>query len=356
MELALYHPDGGFYASGGGAGRRADFLTSPETGPLFGAVVARALDAWWSELGHPDPFVVAEVGAGVGTLARDVLAAGPACGPALRYVLVERSAALRSQQARHLVLDPPVWALGPVGPSEGDYPSPVRGVGPVATSLAELPAQRFAGVVLANELLDNLPFRLLERTGQRDGWSEILVGEREGRLVEVPLPAPERLAVQAERHAPDAPAGGRIPLQEEAGAWLRHAVAVLERGRIAVLDYADTTPSLARRPWRDWVRTYRAHGRGAGPLEDPGNQDITCEVAVDQLSRVRPPSADRTQAEFLTAHGLEQLVEEARAAWRSRAAVGDLAAVRSRSRLTEAAAVAGPTGLGAHRVLEWVVG
>src|SRR5436190_1620189 len=90
MELALYHPEHGFYSAGGGAGRGADFLTSPEVGPLFGRVLARALDAWWRDLGEPDPYVVVEVGAGAGTLARHVLDAGPECAPALRYVLVER--------------------------------------------------------------------------------------------------------------------------------------------------------------------------------------------------------------------------------------------------------------------------
>ena len=45
VEACLYDPDGGFYAAGGAAGRRGDFITSPEVGPLFGAVVARWLDA-----------------------------------------------------------------------------------------------------------------------------------------------------------------------------------------------------------------------------------------------------------------------------------------------------------------------
>ena len=95
VELALYDPDGGFYELGGRAGRRGDFLTSPEVGPLFGAVIARALDTWWAGLGCPDPYVVVEAGAGAGALARSVLDAAPSCAPALRYVLVERSAALR---------------------------------------------------------------------------------------------------------------------------------------------------------------------------------------------------------------------------------------------------------------------
>src|SRR3954464_13105765 len=99
---ALLYGDGGFFASGGGAGRRSDFLTSPEVGPLFGAVVARALDAEWEPLGRPDPFVVMEAAAGRGALAKSVLDASPACAPALRYVCVERSATLRTSIAQLL--------------------------------------------------------------------------------------------------------------------------------------------------------------------------------------------------------------------------------------------------------------
>ena len=44
------------------AGRRGDFLTSPEVGPLFGAVLARFLDAEWERIGRPDPFTVVDAG------------------------------------------------------------------------------------------------------------------------------------------------------------------------------------------------------------------------------------------------------------------------------------------------------
>ncbi|MER3452968.1 MAG: hypothetical protein C4344_04775, partial [Acidimicrobiia bacterium] len=84
-------------------------------------------------------------------------------------------------------------------------------------------------------------------------------------------------------------------------------------------------------------------------------QDITCEVAVDQLTAVRPPTADRDQAAFLRAFGIEELAAGARAVWRARAHLGDLEAVRARSRVHEAEALTDPTGLGAFRVLEWVV-
>jgi len=368
VDLALYHPVLGFYGRGQGAGRNRDFLTSPEVGPLFGAVVARALDAWWADLGRPDPFVVVEAGAGVGTLAASVVAAGPSCAPALRYLLVERSEVLRRHPSPGLHLEPASLVLGPAADDEdGDGPRPDHGPVRLA-SLAELPVGPFDGVVIANELLDNLAFGLLQRSGhasagrdrqQRDrnrsglGWDEVRVG---GDMAEVLVPASPDLAAEADRWAPEAPEGSRIPLQRAAGAWLRAALTCLRRGRVVVIDYADTTPRLARRPWTEWNRTYRAHGRGGGALADLGAQDITCEVAVDQLAGVRRPVSDCSQADFLAAHGIDDMVAEARRTWHERAAIGDLAALAARSRVTEAAALTDPDGLGAFRVVEWEVG
>jgi SAM-dependent MidA family methyltransferase len=355
LELALDT----FYDSGGQAGRgrgrgRGDFVTSPEVGPLFGAVVASALDSWWRSLGEPDPFVVVEAGAGVGTLARDVLAASPRCAPALRYVLVERSERLRSQHAAMVPLEPPGWVLGPrVEGDDEEEPGPQPRSGPMCASLAELPAQRIVGVVLANELLDNMPFLLLRRT--QAGWDEVRVGEQDGALVNWPVPAEESLARLADRFAPDAPVGGWIPLQRAAQQWLTSALGLVERGRVVVLDYADATASMAsRQPW-EWVRTYRDHAPGDDPLSALGLQDVTCEVAVDQLAAVRALASDTAQADWLRLHGLDQLVGEARAAWDAAAAAPDIAALAARSRVTESGALTDPAGLGAFRVLEWTL-
>ena len=321
-------------------------------GGLFGAVLARALDAWWHELRRPDPFVVVEAAAGTGTLARAVLDAAPACASALRYVLVERSDVLREQQVGMVPLEPPHWVLGPTE-DEDDMVVSVKGSGPLFTSLAELPAQPVTGVVLANELLDNLPPLLLERCDGR--WCEVRVGEDDGRFTEVVVPASPELADEAARLAPEAADGARIPVQHQAQDWLRRALASVERGRVVLVDYADITPSMAARPWTEWLRTYRAHGRGGHPLDEPGSQDVTCEVAIDQLSRVRPLAADRSQADFLRAHGIDELASAAQAAWQERAHIGDLEALRHRSRAGEAAALTDPTGLGAFHVLEWTV-
>ena len=187
--------DGGFFEVGRGAGRAGrDFVTSPEVGALFGALVAGAIDDWWDGLGSPDPWFVIEAGAGRGRLAADVLAVAPRCATALRYLLVERSAALRDAQRDLVTLEPREDAVGPTALVDDDDDAvPVTGAGPIVVSLAELPVVPLDGVVFANELLDNLPFRVVERTA--DGWSEIRVGvDADGAFVEVLLPAAADLA------------------------------------------------------------------------------------------------------------------------------------------------------------------
>ena len=389
MEAALYDPDRGFYVTGGSAGRRGDFVTSPEIGPLFAAVWARALDRWWEELGRPDPYVVVEAAAGAGTLARDILAAGPACAPALRYVLVDRSAALREAQIGRLPLELPAFVLGPAdtecAEADDDDGRIIRGTGPMVTSLADLPAVPFTGIVLANELLDNMALDLLE--WRHGGWNEVRVAaaaDRAGsadvpaappshqdrlaevaaappaardRLVEVLVPAPPEVAAMADRLVAVRPAeGARIPIQRAAGDWLRRALSLVERGRVVVVDYHDTTAALAASVPASWLRTFRQHQAGLSPLQAPGSQDITCVVAHDQLAGIRTPTSIRSQADWLAGHGLDQLVDAARATWRERAAIGDLEALKARSRVHEGEALSDPEGLGGFGVLEWIVG
>lgn len=344
VEAALYDPDGGFYATGGRAGRRGDFLTSPEVGPLFGAVVAAALDRWWDDAGRPSWFAVVEAGAGPGTLARTILAAEPECAPALRYVLVERSAAQRAGHSQHLALEDPAAAFA--SPPEidddhgGDRAAPPSG--PIVVSVPDLPRLPGPVVVLANELLDNLPVGLAERTAV--GWAEVRVGLDGEQLVEVLVPT-------SDVALPEVPVGARVPVPRAAAEWVRDARSLAgPAGRVVVIDYAATTADLGARPWTEWVRTYRQHARGGPPLDALGTQDITCEVAYDQID---PSAAVSTQADWLRRHGIDELVAEGRAIWRERAAIGDLAAVRARSRVTEADALLDPAGLGGFLVLEW---
>jgi len=340
VKACLYDSAGGFYTRPGGGragGRSGHFLTAPEVGPLFGAVLARALDSWWSELGEPDPFTVIDWGAGPGTLARTVLAAEPGCraAGALRLVLVELSPAQRDLHPEH----------------------------PLVTSLPRMseafPQGVPAGVVVANELLDNIPFDVVRRTA--GGWEELRVTVEDGasgRFSLVATPASPELVTGL----PEVAAGVRVPVQRAARSWVAEARKVLGRGRILALDYGAATDALAERAGRSddpaaglgWLRTHRDHDDGRRWLAEPGSCDITADVALDQVQADHPAEVC-TQAEFLSAHGIDELVAEGRAEWTERAGVGDLAALRARSRTREAEALLDPAGMGAFNVLLWTV-
>ncbi len=348
MDAALYG-EGGFFSAGHGAGRAGrDFVTSPEVGPLFGVCVARALDRMWHALDDPDPFLVIEAGAGNGRLAREVLRAGPKCLPALRYVLVERSAQLRAEQRERLPLEPVDEALGPfVRRADDDQPEPERGAGPVFTSIEDLPALSATGaVVLANELLDNLPFGIAQYDGER--WLEVRVAHGDEGFVEVLVPTDADLG-------DDLPAGTRVPVPRGMEEWFRTCEGVLRAGFVLVIDYATTVAELPDRPW---LRTYRSHGRGTDPLDAPGEQDITADVVLEQLDAAAPFPRLRTdrQADWLAALGVAELVEAGRHTWEAGAATGGIDALAGRSRAGEAAALTDPAGLGAHRVALFGVG
>ncbi len=294
MERALYDPTHGFYESGGAGRRRGDFITSPEVGPLFGAVVARMLDKRWEVMGRPGEFTVIDAGAGSGTLARTVAKAQPQCWATTRWVNVERTSAGRSAHT--------------IGESRPDIPE-----GPIT------------GVILANELLDNLPVRLYHPDGREVGAQ--------------PVESTARLR----------------PQQDQACSWLATALEILARGTVVVIDYTSTTEEMMARPWPEWLRTYRGHERGDDPWTAPGTQDITCEVALDQLAAVAPPTRTSDQAGWLKAHGIDELVAQGTVNWQAGAARGDLAALTGRSRASEAAALLDPTGLGRFTVAEWDV-
>ena len=202
-------------------------------------------------------------------------------------------------------------------------------------SRSELPSH--AHVVIANELLDNVPFDLAVHDG---GWRLAQVDRDGERFVELLGGAASIAAVG--RH------GARAPVQRAAHDWVMAARST--GARVVVFDYTSTTGSMAARPWREWLRTYRHHDRGRHYLLDAGLQDITTEVAVDQLPE---PDAVRTQAQWLAFYGIDELVAEGRRIWNESASVGDLRALAARSRIAEAEALTDPAGLGSFTVMEW---
>jgi SAM-dependent MidA family methyltransferase len=316
MGLALYG-EGGFYQDGGKAGRRGDFITSPEVGPLFAAVVARYLDNCWNELGCPESFDVVEVGAGPGTLARGLFDAQPQCLSAMKYVAVEIS---ESQRAMH-----------------PDF----------VESAEEFPDRAIQGVVLANELLDNLPFKLFVFDGT---WKEAFVGLGDGgRFVEV-----LRTSINIPEVLPkSAPLGSRAPIQVAATRWMLNVSQKLSRGKVLVFDYcSESTREIAVSPWREWLRTYKNHERGEHYLLEPGSQDITSQVMIDQLMEAVPGLSVTKQSDWLQHWGIPELVSEGEKYWEQHKSSPDVLAMKMRSRANEAPAITDISGIGAYSVLE----
>lgn len=307
VERRLYGPDG-FYSTGGGAGRRGDFITSPEVGPLFGELMVNACHRWWQDLGQPQPFTVVDLGTGPGTLLRSMQLA---------------------LEARPYGGEWELLGIDRAGPHGG----------------MSLPDDLSRAVVLGNELLDNIPFRVVEMS--EDGPLELFV--RAG--TEVLESAGDDAAVNRVLALPgvaELPAGTRLPVQAGAAELVDDLLA-RRPARLCLLDYGETsTATLAARG--GWLRAFRGHERISDVLREDVAFDITTDVALDQLPEITTVS---TQADFLADNGIEQLVEEGRAYWRENAARPDLTALRFRSRISEAEALLDAEGLGSWKVAVW---
>jgi hypothetical protein len=229
-----------------------------------------AIDGWWAELGCPDPFTLVEIGAGDGARAEAFLAAGPACLTALRCVLVEVDPVLRDRQRARLPIESPIFVLGPVGPGDDDdldqdeLPRALAGIGPLITSLPELPVVDGDALVVAVGWVSCLPS---DRVEWRDGrWWEIrLAAGDEGVLSELPIPLDKDRAAGWDRLLVEPRRGGaRYAVLTAAVDWLAGAVRIAGSGRLAVVDR--------------WTEVTRPLAPGEAP-----------PLALNQLAAVRRP-------------------------------------------------------------------
>jgi SAM-dependent MidA family methyltransferase len=111
MEVCLYDEELGYYSRNAAQfGKAGDFYTSSDVHAVFGRLLARQFDEMWRVLGSPEQIILVELGPGRGLFAQDVLDWSEKKFPdffrALRYVLIERSPALRQRieatLSRHL--------------------------------------------------------------------------------------------------------------------------------------------------------------------------------------------------------------------------------------------------------------
>lgn len=318
MEIALYDPEDGYFTAGAlRSDRLGDFLTSPEVSSLFGETIARFVTAEHHRIGGP--FSVVEVGAGSGSLLRPLLDALPF--RVTHVQVVERSAAARASVARTV---------------------------PEAELLDEIPAH-VRGVIVANELLDNLPAAVVERGA--DGWIErVVIEDGDGLGWGSRAPSAEIVA-WADAHAGPVPVGGVVEVQLEATRWVADALDRLSAGALLVFDYGDLAESLAGRRDEGTIRTYSGHHLGAEPLAQPGQTDVTLDVNFTALVAATGGEV-LSQAAFLERWGLRERLDELRTAELEAAREGRIMEqLILKSRITEGETLLHPRGLGDFRVL-----
>ena len=299
MHRALYELEHGYYESAAaGPGRTGDFLTAPESHPIFGWTIARQLEDVWERLGRPERFVVREHGAGTGALAVGILdglrRSGSELLPAMRYQAIDiarqrlEGFAARLQEAGFAShLEPPDGRAAP-------------------------------GAVLANELLDALPVHLVE--GTTEGLLE--------RFVTLdPAPAAPENPFTTVLGRPSTPAlgarlaAGGIALQPaqraeiclELDAWLDRAADALERGLVLLIDYGASAAELYAPDRGSTLRAYHRHRVHADPLVAIGRQDLTAHVDLTAVERAATaagltPLGRTRQAELLAALGVGDLL------------------------------------------------
>ena len=331
MELALYHPEHGYYERAATPiGRQGDFFTSVSVGPLFGQLLAWRFAGWLDDLGPEDgPCQIVEAGAHDGALAADILTwlgeRRPDLFARLEYWLVEPSARRRAWQETKL----------------RRFGTRVRW----RAGLEELATTPVRGVLFSNELLDAFPVHRLGWDARGRRWFEWAVTVERPALAWTRQPADPRLQADALRSVLAAPLDGVAELGlralEEAltdgytfdycpaaTEWWRQAAQGLERGRLLTCDYGLVGGELLR-PERlgGTVRAYRDHRVGDDLLADPGHQDLTAHVNFSALQRAGETVGLHTQDLLTQEQFLTRIVLEA---MRQPASFGDWTDERTR--------------------------
>lgn len=319
VELALYHPELGYYnRPQAELGREGDFYTSPQVGPVFGWTMGRAIANQFlkedyfcgilrSKARGTEPISIVEFGAGKGFLAWDVMEyfkyQHPEWLEQIQYVLVEQSAAFRRHQEKLFGQDPVIrqrirWTVA-----------------------EELP--KFRGIVLANEFVDALPFHRIVLT--REGFREIFVNFNESGFCEIlgPLSTP-RLEQLVEDVVKDFekqcgvpwPVGQPMEISVDALDWVASLTQWLERGQVILIDYGDAAGKLHSVPrFQGTVKAFFKHQIHDRLFDHIGEQDLTSDVNFSLLVTAAKNHGFvgcqlTTQADFLQKNEILKVVED----------------------------------------------
>ena len=306
MEHALYHPQWGYYTGGAHKfGSGGDFTTAPEMTPLFG----HALAAQVAQILRAEGLsAVLEFGAGSGKLAAHLLMALKAAGLTPSYAILDVSGELRARQAATIA------ELAPNSVQQVKW-------------LSALP-ENFEGVVLANEVLDAMPVKLLCKT--EHAWEELCVITHDAKL---------SFSAQPSKAAPPAAWAAQLPLgytteiHLQADGFMATLASWLKRGVALFIDYGFPEAEYYH-PQRSngTLMCHYQHFAHGDALVWPGLQDITSHINFTGIALAAQEAGLEvlgytSQARFLLNCVLLSLLET-RTAKAAAGALGETSAVQ----------------------------
>ena len=335
MELALGHPEHGYYARPGLAwGRDGDYETSPEVHPIFGYLWARQIAECWERLGAPAAFDLVEPGAGSGAFMASLLdwlrARAPECHAAARVTVLDGHPRRVEEQRAALA---------------------ARGHDVRAALFGEWLAEPepVAGIAISNELFDAFPVHLVERRGEELREWYVAAGDG-GLRLELGEPSTPELAAYFARLGVEPGDGCRAEVSLAAVETMRALASRFARGYILTIDYGYEAERLYA-PWRRMgtLMAFRAHSPQPDPLAHPGLTDLTAHVDLTSLAAAAAESGFESappvsQTEALIALGIGEQLEAARAR-----AADDFAAYATARAASDT--LLDPAGLGRVRVV-----
>ncbi len=262
MQLVLYAPGLGYYVAGthkfGDSAAGGDFVTAPEISPLF----AQALACQVAQLFEQVPPRIVEFGAGSGAFAGDLIAALSKRGVALKsYSIVEISPDLIDRQRQRL---------------QG-----------AAVDWLSAPPNEFAGVMLANEVLDVMPVKLFSKRGKLTFERGVVIDPDGGFAFEERCPGKELAdalaAIEAEHGV--FPDGFASEVNLVAESWMRSSAQWLAHGALLVIDYGFPQREYyhAQRLMGTVMCHFRHHAH-SDPLWMPGLNDVTAHVDFSAMA------------------------------------------------------------------------
>ena len=282
MNEALFHPKLGYYQQQNPFGRNGDFITAPEISQVFGELIGVYFINLWQNNYFGKKINLVEMGAGRGTLMKDLLNFAkkiPNFLEQFNISIIEISPKLQEVQKANLQDFEIVWYQNFADFYQKNNDAPI--------------------FFIANELFDCFAINQFVKT--ENGWAEKMVGlDKNDKLQFVLRPTTTPLESAVETKIDDV-----LECSAQASAFMDElSMAIKKTNGIAlIIDYGYT-----QNKFKNTLQAIKTH-QYSDILKSVGESDITALVDFSTLQKIalknNLQTSIITQKEFLISLGIE---------------------------------------------------